>query len=233
MEPYRVALRETPAAAAEGRGRLVKQSGGHGQYAVCRIEAEPLPVGTGFGVRRPGGRWVVPRQFIGSVEKGARAQAARGVTPGYPLVDVRVTLVDGKAHSVDSSDAAFQTAGALALRDAADASGTLLLEPVAAVRVTVPDDQLGGVLGDLSTSPRPHPRHRTGRARPHPHPGRGTRTRTEQVCHRPAIAHPRRGSVRPRVPAARADAGRRGRAGTQGKRRGAGGRLIIAAVARP
>ncbi|MDK1473428.1 elongation factor G-like protein EF-G2 [Streptomyces sp. 549] len=149
-EPHRVALRETFAAAAAGRGRHVKQSGGHGQFAVCAIEVEPLPGGSGieFVDRVVGG--AVPRQFVPSVEKGVRAQAARGVSPGCPLVDVRVTLVDGRAHPVDSSDAAFQTAGALALREAAAAASLHLLEPVAEVTVAVADGHVGAVLGDLS-----------------------------------------------------------------------------------
>jgi elongation factor G len=148
--PVRVPMVETLAGSARVTGRHVKQSGGHGQYAIVVIEAEPGPPGSGivFEQRIVGG--TVPSQFHGSVEKGIRAQAERGISGDRPIVDVHVTLVDGKAHSVDSSDAAFQAAGALALREAAAAAGTRVLEPWCEVEVVVPGEYVGAVMSDLS-----------------------------------------------------------------------------------
>ncbi|MES9541261.1 MULTISPECIES: elongation factor G-like protein EF-G2 [unclassified Actinomadura] len=147
----RVPLRETFGGTAKGLGRHVKQSGGHGQYGICHIDVEPLPSGEGFEFvdKIVGG--VVPRQFIPSVEKGVRQQMERGVSAGYPMVDIKVTLHDGKAHSVDSSDMAFQAAGALALKDAASQVPILLLEPVDEVGVLIADEYVGPIMSDLTS----------------------------------------------------------------------------------
>jgi elongation factor G len=149
--PAKIAYRETFRGAAKGLGRHVKQTGGHGQYAICNIEVEPLPRGEGFEYVDKIFGGAIPNQFIPSVEKGVVKTMQQGVISGNPMVDIRVTLVDGKFHTVDSSDMAFQLAGSLALKEAAAAGGVVLLEPIVEVEVVVPESYTGDIMGDLNS----------------------------------------------------------------------------------
>ncbi|HEU4869027.1 MAG TPA: elongation factor G [Actinomycetota bacterium] len=147
----RIPYRETIAGPGKAVGRHVKQSGGHGQYAVCNLEIEPLERGAGFEYVDKIFGGSVPSQFIPSVEKGIQKTLTEGAVAGYPVVDVRVTLVDGKFHPVDSSDMAFQIAGSIGFREAVANAGVMLLEPVMDLEVMVPDSYLGDIMGDLNS----------------------------------------------------------------------------------
>jgi elongation factor G len=149
--PLLLPYKETFKTGAKALGRHVKQSGGHGQYGICNIEVEPLPRGGGFEFVDKIFGGAIPNQFIPSVEKGVRKSMEEGLLAGYPVVDIRVILYDGKYHTVDSSDMAFQIAGALALKEAAAQAEMVLLEPLLELEVLVPDDYVGDVLGDLSS----------------------------------------------------------------------------------
>jgi len=150
-KPAKIAYRETIRGKAKAQGRHVKQSGGHGQYAVCEIEIEPLPRGEGFVYEDKIFGGAIPQQFIPSIEKGIVKTMSEGVLSGNPMVDIKVTLVDGKFHSVDSSDMAFQIAGSLALKEAVEQGGVALLEPVVQLAVTVPESFTGDIMGDLNS----------------------------------------------------------------------------------
>jgi elongation factor G len=146
-----IPYRETIRSAASGLGRHVKQSGGHGQFGVAAIEIRPLARGEGFQFEDAIVGGVIPNQLIPGVEKGVREAMHRGPLGGFPVVDIAVKLVDGKHHSVDSSDAAFQMAGILAFRDAAPKADPVLLEPILMVELTIPDELTGAVMSDLSS----------------------------------------------------------------------------------
>jgi elongation factor G len=148
--PARVPYMETLRQKVQALGRHVKQSGGHGQYGIAHIEVEPLERGAGFEYVNKIVGGAIPGQFIPSVEKGVVKAMQTGVT-GHQMVDLRVTLYDGKYHTVDSSDMAFQIAGSLALKDAAQKAGVVLLEPIVDVEVTVPESLTGDVIGDLNS----------------------------------------------------------------------------------
>jgi len=146
----KVAYRETISVPAKAEGRHVRQSGGHGQYGVCNLEIEPMDRSGGFEFvdKIVGG--VVPRQFIPAIEKGIRESMDHGTLAGFPVVDVRVSLVFGKYHPVDSSEAAFKMAGSIGFKNAISDARPVLLEPVMQVSVTVPDEYTGDIIGDLN-----------------------------------------------------------------------------------
>ena len=145
-----VAYYETITRSARAEGRLVKQTGGRGQFAVVEIEIEPLPSGSGFVFENKVVGGAVPRQFVPAVQAGIQDAMAKGVLAEHPMVDVKVALVDGKAHDVDSSERAFRTAASMAMREAVSKASPILLEPVMQLEVVVPDDHTGDVIGDLS-----------------------------------------------------------------------------------
>ncbi|MCU1380649.1 MAG: fusA [Acidimicrobiales bacterium] len=150
-EVVKVPYRETVTAHAEAEGKHKKQSGGHGQFGVADIRVDPLPRGAGFEFVDAVVGGSVPRQFIPAVEKGIQEAMEQGGVRGYPVVDVRVELYDGKFHAVDSSEMSFKTAGALAFREAMAKADPVVLEPVSHLEVTVPDPLLGDVMGDLNS----------------------------------------------------------------------------------
>ncbi|OLC27706.1 MAG: hypothetical protein AUH69_04150 [Actinobacteria bacterium 13_1_40CM_4_65_12] len=146
----RVAYRETVSGHSRAEGRHVKQSGGHGQYGICVIEVGPTKRGEGFIWEDKIFGGSIPQNFRASVQKGIVDNMAKGVVAGYPMVDVKVTLVDGKFHQVDSNDMAFQIAGSLALRRGALDAGPVLLEPIVEATIRVPEKNLGDIMSDVN-----------------------------------------------------------------------------------
>jgi elongation factor G len=151
LKPPKVPYRETIRAKADAEGKHKKQTGGHGQFGVCRVRMEPLPRGAGFEFVDDIFGGSIPKNYIPSVEKGIRAAADRGYLAGYPVVDFRAVLYDGKYHDVDSSDMAFKIAGSLAFKEAMKQARPSLLEPIMHVEVYAPDQYSGDVMGDLSS----------------------------------------------------------------------------------
>ncbi len=145
--PYQETIRKP----AKAHGRHKKQTGGRGQFGDCHIEIEPLESGTGFEFVNAIKGGVIPTGFIPAVEKGVQDAMQAGVVAGYPVKDVRVRLYDGSYHTVDSSEMAFRLAGSLAMKQAMEQAGAVLLEPIMQITVTAPEDAVGDVIGDLNS----------------------------------------------------------------------------------
>ncbi len=146
-----VAYRETIKKPAEGEGKYIKQSGGHGQYGHALIRVEPLDRGTGYEFENLIKGASIPREFIEPTNKGIQESLQRGFLAGFPMVDLKVELYDGSYHEVDSSELAFKMAGSFAIRDAVHKAGMVLLEPIMKVEVSTPEDFMGDVIGDLGS----------------------------------------------------------------------------------
>lgn len=150
-EDVRIAYRETITRTAEAEGKLKKQSGGHGQYAVCQLRVSPSERGEGSAFIDSIVGGAIPRNFIPAVEKGVMEQMSQGGVYGFPVVDVKVTCYDGKFHPVDSSEMAFRTAASMGLKEAMAKAGAVVLEPISLITVRVPQELQGDIMGDLSS----------------------------------------------------------------------------------
>ncbi|HEY2324311.1 MAG TPA: elongation factor G [Thermoanaerobaculia bacterium] len=151
LHPPKVPYRETITRTADAHGRHKKQSGGHGQFADCKITMEPLPRGADFEFVDDIFGGAIPRQYIPAVEKGIQDARVKGYLAGYPVVDFRVRLTDGQYHDVDSSEMAFKIAGSLAFQDAMEKAKPTLLEPIMHVDISAPSEYVGDIMGDLNS----------------------------------------------------------------------------------
>ena len=146
-----VAYRETIRKSVEAEGKFVRQSGGHGQYGHCWLKLEPQEPGEGFAFENKVVGGAIPKEFIKLIEDGVKQAMEAGVVAGYPMVDIKATVFDGSFHEVDSSEAAFKVAGSMAFRNGAEKANPVLLEPYVKVEVTVPEEYMGDVIGDLNS----------------------------------------------------------------------------------
>ena len=146
-----VAYRETITRPVRAEGRFIRQTGGRGQYGHVQLEIEPLGPGGGFKFEDRTAGGVIPKEFVPAVEQGVREAMESGVLAGYPLVDLKVALVGGSYHEVDSSDMAFKIAASMALKDGVERAGPILLEPIMKIEVVVPEEFTGDVIGDLAS----------------------------------------------------------------------------------
>ena len=146
-----VAYRETIRKSVKAEGKFVRQSGGHGQYGHCWLELIPQEAGEGFSFENKVVGGVIPKEFINPIEAGVRQAMEGGVVAGYPMVDIKVIVYDGSFHEVDSSEAAFKVAGSMAFKAGAEKANPVLLEPYVKVEVTVPEEYMGDVIGDLNS----------------------------------------------------------------------------------
>ncbi len=151
LKTPKVAYKETIKGKTTSHGRYKKQTGGHGQFGDCTIEIEPLPRGKGFEFEDLIVGGAIPKQFIPSVEKGIKGAMEQGYLAGYPMIDIKIKLIDGKYHPVDSSDLAFQMAGSIAFKEGVSKCKPVLLEPIVEMEVYVPDETMGDVIGDLNS----------------------------------------------------------------------------------
>jgi elongation factor G len=145
-----VAYKETILQVAEGEGRYIRQTGGRGQYGHCKVTVEPLERGKGFVFVDKTRGSVIPREFISSIQDGIKEAMEAGILAGFPVIDVKATLIDGSSHEVDSTPLAFKISGSLAFRDAASKARPVLLEPLMQLEVVTPDEYLGNIAGDIN-----------------------------------------------------------------------------------